>query len=127
MGSMLKCLSRGRKIGTKMTMISVHSSGHPRMKMIACETIMNWTAERLKDSTHFSTSDWPPSTANTAEKSAEPTNSQQTIDVVLAVRNIDSLTRCQLSVRAWIARMNAPAAPTAADSVAVQIPKRMTA
>ena len=81
----------------------------------------------LSASTHSSTSCWPPSSANTAEKSADPTNSQHTIAVVFAVRNTDSLTRCQLSVPAWIASRKAPAAPIAADSVAVVIPNRMTA
>ena len=65
--------------------------------------------------------------ANTAENSAEPTNSQHTMEVVLAVRNTASLVRFQSSVRAWKASRNAPAAPTAADSVAVVMPSRMTA
>ena len=34
----------------------------------------------------------PPSSANAAEKMPEPTNSQHTIALVLAVRNDDSLT-----------------------------------
>ena len=50
-----------------------------------------------------------------AENSAEPTNSQHTMAVVLAVRNTASLVRFQSSVRAWKASRNAPAAPTAAD------------
>lgn len=65
--------------------------------------------------------------ANTAENKAEPTNSQHTIEVVLAVRNTASLVRFQSSVRAWNASRNAPAAPTAADSVAVVMPSRITA
>ena len=65
--------------------------------------------------------------ANTAENSAEPTNSQHTIAVVLAVRNTASLVRFQSSVRAWKASRKAPAAPTAADSVAVVMPNRITA
>src|SRR3954454_8200039 len=97
-GSMLKCLSSGRKIGTKITMISVHSSGQPSTKMIACDTIMNCTGERLNDSTQCSTSCCPPSSANTAENSAEPTNSQHTMAVVFAVRNTDCLMRSQSSV-----------------------------
>jgi hypothetical protein len=64
--------------------------------------------------------------ANTAENNAEPTNSQHTIDVVFAVRNTASLVRFQSSVRAWNARRKAPAAPTAADSVAVVIPSKIT-
>ena len=47
--------------------------------------------------------------------------------VVFAVRNTASLVRFQLSVRACTASRKAPKAPTAADSVAVQIPNRMTA
>ena len=69
----------------------------------------------------------PPSMANTAENNAEPTNSQHTIAVVLAVRNTASLVRFQLSVRALKASRKAPAAPTAADSVAVVMPNRITA
>src|SRR6476620_12202623 len=98
---MLKCFSIGKKIGTKITMISVHSSGHPSRKMIACDKIMNWTGVMLSDSTQLSSSAWPPRMANTAENSADPTNSQHTIEVVLAVRNTASLVRFQSSVRAW--------------------------
>src|SRR4051812_37762594 len=79
------------KIGMKMTMISVHSSGQPRMKMMNCARIMNWIGVMLSDSTHFSTISWPPSNANAAEKIAEPTNSQHTIALVFAVRKEDSL------------------------------------
>ena len=39
-GSTPKSSSSGRKIGTKITMISVHSSGQPRMKIRACARIM---------------------------------------------------------------------------------------
>ncbi len=97
---MLKCLSSGRKIGTKITMISVHSSGQPSTKMIACDRIMNWMGVILSDSTQCSTSACPPRMANTPENSAEPTNSQHTMAVVLAVRNTASLVRFQSSVRA---------------------------
>ena len=124
---MSKCFSIGRKIGTKMMMISVHSSGQPRMKMMACDRIMNCRGVRLSDSTHCSSSACPPRIAKTAEKSAEPTKSQHTMAVVFAVRNTASLVRFQSSVRAWNASRKAPAAPTAADSVAVVIPNRMTA
>src|SRR5205807_9142803 len=82
----------GRKIGMKMMMISVHSSGQPRMKMMNCARIMNCTGVMSSDSTHFSTTSCPPSSANAAEKMPEPTNSQHTIALVLAVRNDDSLT-----------------------------------
>ncbi|MCY1295256.1 hypothetical protein D9M70_445860 [compost metagenome] len=109
-----------------MMMISVHSSGQPSRKMIACERIMNCTGVRSSDSTHCSISAWPPSMAKTAENKAEPTKSQHTMAVVFAVRNTASFVRFQLSVRAWNASRKAPAAPTAADSVAVVIPKRIT-
>ena len=52
---------------------------------------MNCTGVMSSDSTHFSISSWPPSSANAAEKIPEPTNSQQTMALVLAVRNEDSL------------------------------------
>ena len=78
--------SSGMKIGMKITMISVHSSGQPSRKMMACARIMNCTGVRSSDSTQCSTTSWPPSSANAAEKIAEPTNSQQTIALVLAVR-----------------------------------------
>src|SRR5438132_741100 len=89
---MLKCGSSGRKIGMKMMMISVHSSGQPRMKMMNCARIMNCTGVMLSDRTHFSMTSCPPSSANAAEKMPEPTNSQHTIALVLAVRKDDSLT-----------------------------------
>ena len=41
----------------------------------------------------------PPSSANTAEKSADPTNSQHTMAEVRAVRNTDSFIRCHVSWR----------------------------
>ncbi len=108
-----------------MMMISVHSSGQPSTKMIACERIMNCTGVRSSASTHCSSRPCPPRMAKTAENSAEPTNSQHTMAVVFAVRNTASLVRFQSSVRAWNASRKAPAAPTAADSVAVVIPKRV--
>src|SRR3954453_19266011 len=79
------------KIGMKMMMISVHSSRQPRMKMMNCARIMNCSGVMSSDSTHFSISSWPPSSANAAEKIPEPTNSQHTIALVLAVRKHDSL------------------------------------
>src|SRR5437773_3398757 len=39
-GSMWKWLSSGMKIGQKITMISVHSSGQPSRKMMSCA--VNW-------------------------------------------------------------------------------------
>src|SRR5262245_30708595 len=89
---MLKCGSSGMKIGMKITMISVHSSGHPRMKMMNWARIMNCTGVMSSDSTHLLMISWPPSSANDAEKIDEPTNSQHTIALVFAVRNDESLT-----------------------------------
>ena len=60
--------------------------------MMTCERTMNSVFVRFIDSTHFSTSSCPPSSANAAEKIDEPTNSQHTIALVLAVRNDDSRT-----------------------------------
>ena len=60
---------------------------------------MNWTGVRSIDSTQWLTSDCPPSRAKAAEKIDEPTNSQQTIAEVLAVRNTDSLTTPIVSCR----------------------------
>src|SRR3989449_9879915 len=61
---MLKCGSSGRKIGMKRMMISVHSSGQPRMKMRTCARIMNCPGVMLSDSTHFSMTSCPPRSAN---------------------------------------------------------------
>ncbi len=44
---MLKWPSSGMKIGMKMTMISVHSSGQPRMKMMTCESSMNSNGRQI--------------------------------------------------------------------------------
>ena len=74
------------KLGQKMTMISVHSSGQPSRKISSCAISMKPIGDRFMPSTQRSISPWPPCSANTAEKSAEPTNSQHTIAVVLAVR-----------------------------------------
>ena len=75
----------------KMTMISVHSSGQPRMKMMNWLRSMNCSVVRPSESTQRSMISWPPSSANDAEKIDEPTNSQHTMALVLAVRNDDSL------------------------------------
>ena len=149
--------------------------------MISCATNWKPSGERFRLSTQRSISPWPPCKANTAENSAEPTNSQHTIAVVFAVRNVDSLMFCRSSgevrryqspgttaprrvppiepattsearsspsytpsttpttkptrlhhrtgrmKRAITARYSAPSAPIAADSVAVQMPNRITA
>ena len=85
-GSTLKWPSSGRKIGMKMTMISVHSSGQPRMKMMNWASSMNWIGVMLSESTQVSMISWPPSSAKAAAKMLEPTKSQHTMAVVFAVR-----------------------------------------
>jgi hypothetical protein len=87
------------KMGMKMTMISVHSSGQPRTKMITWVSTRNSVLLRFIPSTHCSTSSWPPSRANAAEKMAEPTNSQHTMALVLAVRKTLSFTTLMVSCR----------------------------
>ena len=44
----------------KMTMISVHSSGQPRMKMMTWARIMKPVGDRFSASTNFSIGSWPP-------------------------------------------------------------------
>ena len=48
-------------------------------------------------------SPWPPCSAKTAENSADPTNSQHTMAVVFAVRNVDCLrfSRSSFDWRMW--------------------------
>jgi len=87
------------KIGMKITMISVHSRGQPRRKMITWLRMRNSVLLRFMERTHFSTSSCPPSRANAAEKMELPTNSQQTMALVLAVRNALSLTTVKVSWR----------------------------
>ena len=48
------CDSIGKNIGTKITMISVHSSGHPRMKIMTWESSINCSGLRSIAKTHFS-------------------------------------------------------------------------
>src|SRR3954464_8379755 len=91
-GSTLNVFSSGRKIGMKMTMISVHSSGQPRMKMMIWARIMKPVGDRFIHNTNFSIGSGPPRWANTAKNVNEPMNSQHTIAVVRALRNTDSLS-----------------------------------
>jgi hypothetical protein len=86
-------------MGMKITMISVHSSGQPRMKMITWLRIRNSVLLRFIDMTQRSTSSCPPSSANAAEKMALPTNSQHTMALVLAVRNTLSFSIVRLNCR----------------------------
>src|SRR3954469_7078082 len=85
-GSTLNVFSSGRKIGMKMTMISVHSSGQPRTKMINWARIMKPVGDRFIHNTNFSIGSWPPREGKTAKNENEPMNSQQTIAVVRAVK-----------------------------------------
>ena len=84
--------NKGIKIGMKITMISVHSNGQPKMKMMNWLSSMNCSVVSPRDNTQVSISSWPPSSAKDAEKIDEPTNSQHTMALVLAVRNEDSRT-----------------------------------
>ncbi|KAG0753083.1 hypothetical protein G6F22_021606 [Rhizopus arrhizus] len=65
---------------------------------------------------------WPPSNANAAEKIDEPTNSQHTIALVLAVRNTDSRSTGRFSRRYASASKAPPIAPMAAASLGVARP-----
>ncbi len=71
---MPKSSSSGRKIGTKMMMISVHSSGQPSRKMMAWVRSRNCVGDMFSDRMNCSTTAWPPSRANTDEKVQEPMN-----------------------------------------------------
>ena len=74
MGSTLKGSSSGRKIGTKMMMISVHSSGQPSRKMMNWARTRNCHDDRFIERKKFSITDCPPRSANTAEKVHDPIN-----------------------------------------------------
>ena len=89
-GSMPKWGSKGMKIGMKITIISVHSSGQPSKKITTCARIMNCTGVRSMPSTQVLMISWPPNSANAAEKMLEPTKSQHTMALVFAVRYTDS-------------------------------------
>src|SRR4028119_193339 len=89
-GSMPKLSSSGRKIGTKITTISVHSRGQPSTKMMICVRIRNQNGDRFRPVTKFSMGWWPPRKAKIDEKMKEPTKSQHTMAEVRAVRMTDS-------------------------------------
>src|SRR5215204_2304345 len=91
-GSMPKLSSSGRKIGTKITTISVHSRGQPRTKMITCVRIRNQNGDRFRWVTKFSMGWWPPRKAKIDEKMKERTKSQHTRAEVRAVRMTDSVS-----------------------------------
>ncbi len=52
---------------------------------------MNCTGVMSSESTHFSTTSWPTSSANAAEKIGGPIRNQHTMAPVFSVRNDDSL------------------------------------
>src|SRR5262249_17035057 len=62
---------------------------------------------------------------NTEENDHEPTNSQQTIAAVRAVRNTASFSRVRLNCRYAIAKRIDPKAPKAAASFGVARPNRI--
>src|SRR6056297_949003 len=82
----------GRKIGTKMIRISDHSSGQPSRKMMIWARTRNCHGSRSIPPTQCAITSCPPRYENTDANVHEPTNSQQTIDVDLAVRNTLSLS-----------------------------------
>ena len=66
-GSMPKTSSSGRKIGTKMMMISLHSNGQPSRKIMSCARIRNDTVGFIKPPndksmlvTNSLMTSWPP-------------------------------------------------------------------
>jgi hypothetical protein len=125
MGSTPKWGSSGRKIGTKMMMISLHSSGQPSRKMISWESSRKVSGVRFIASTNSLMSPSPPRYENTEENVHDPTKSQHTIAEVRAVRNTASLSRVQVKARYAMARTMAPRAPMAAASLGVASPKRI--
>src|SRR5688500_6667279 len=91
-GSMPKLSRSGRKIGTKITTISVHSRGQPSTKMITWVRIRNQNGERFRPVTKFSMGWCPPRKAKIDEKMKDPTKSQHTMAEVRAVRITDSFS-----------------------------------
>src|SRR3712207_7638337 len=73
---MPKSSRSGRKIGTKMMMISVHSSGQPSRKMSAWVRIRNIVGDRLSERKNCSTTACPPRRANTDENRSEEHTSE---------------------------------------------------
>src|SRR5690554_3122247 len=97
-GSMPNMCNNGRKIGTKMMMISVHSSGQPRIKIISWASSRNCSGVSESPLIQCSISEWPSSSENTDEKIQEPTNSQQTMALVRAVRNSGTAISTSLDI-----------------------------
>src|SRR5690554_207467 len=89
-GSMPNMCSNGRKIGTKMMMISVHSNGQPSRKIINWANSRNCNGVNDNPLIQCSIREWPSSSENTDENIQEPTNSQHTMALVRAVRNTAS-------------------------------------
>ena len=85
-GSILKMASMGRKIGTKMMMISLHSNGQPRRKIISCASMRNINGDRFIDKTKSLMMSCPPRYEKTEAKVQEPTKSQHTIADVRTVK-----------------------------------------
>ena len=66
--------SSGRKIGTKMMMISVHSSGQPSRKMMNWVSSRNMSGDEVERQHELLDHRLAAEQANTAEKVHEPTN-----------------------------------------------------
>ena len=86
-----------------------------KMKMMTSLSIRNSVLLKFIDMIPRSTSSCPPSSAKAAGKIAEPTNSQHTIALVLAVRNTRSLGTFLLNCRQVTASEKPPKAPAAAS------------
>ena len=83
------------------------------------------TGERSIASTQRSTSAWPPCRANTAENRAEPTKSQHTMAVVLAVRNVDSFRLRRSSSEVGSRRRPGPTVPASVPPMAAETSRAM--
>ena len=74
-GSTPKYGSSGRKIGTKMTVISLLSRGQPSRKKINCVMSIKVSGVRWHPSTKALITPSPPSQLKIDENSQQPTNS----------------------------------------------------
>ena len=109
----------------KMIVISVHSSGQPRTKMMSCTTQKKTSGERWRPRIVSPMICAPPRRANTAAKMLEPTSSQPTIAAVRTVRKTDSRIIPNERRLCAAARMMPPSAPSAAPSDGVARPKKI--
>ena len=83
--------TNGKKIGTNMINISVHSKGHPNKNIINWVITKNCQGCKFKDLKKCSKTSCPPKYENTEANVHDPINNHIIIAVVLAVRKTDSL------------------------------------